>query len=183
MLGADLLIRSIACRYLSVNNEQLDFRTNEYGKPYIYGSNDFHYNLSHSGKWVVCAVDRQPVGIDVEAVAPVDLDIARTFFSPEEVVYIMGRPGAERTGLFYELWTLKESYVKALGCGLSNPLNSFAIKLFGDGKARVKEANPEVFLRQYELDQGYKLAVCSFRAAFPSQINIIDMDWILAYIK
>lgn len=182
-LCGQLLVRAIISKYLNINNTDQHFVLNEYGKPYIYGVENFHYNLSHSGNWVVCAIDQKPVGVDIEKIKPFAPDIARYYFSAEEFLYMSQAPETVKLGLFYELWTFKESYIKALGCGLSKPLNSFTIKLVGDGKARVKDANPKVFFRQYKLNPGYKLATCCFQNEYDELIKIVDLNWIEARLN
>ncbi len=181
VLIGDLLIRSIACRHLKLRNDELDFRTNEYGKPYLVGIDDFHYNLSHSGRWVVCVVDTKPIGIDIEEIVPVEMDIIYNYFSHEEINYLKETSLEKKKEVFYDIWTLKESYIKALGYGLSEELNSFTIEMYGDSKVKVKEAYnySPVFLRKYEIDWEHRLSVCALNDDFPNNINIVDMCWIL----
>ncbi|MGI6549056.1 MAG: 4'-phosphopantetheinyl transferase family protein [Syntrophomonadales bacterium] len=185
VLVGDLLIRSITCRYHNVRNDQLLFENNQYGKPYLKGIENFCFNISHSGRWVACAVDHQPVGIDIEEMAPIELDVARHYFSAEEFAYIANQPESERTATFYDIWTLKESYIKALGWGLSKDLNSFTVKLIPDGKAVLSESpgHCPVYLRQYEIDKEYRLSVCAFNSSFPDRIKTVDIGWILAPIQ
>lgn len=180
-LVGDLLIRAIACRYLNVKNGELIFCVNKYGKPYILGINDFYFNLSHSGKWIVCTIDQEPVGVDVEEIAPIEIDIAHKYFSQEEIDYINAKPENERVSAFYDIWTYKESYIKALGYGLSKDLNTFTIKTIDEDAAFVFDSigNKRVYLRQYKVDKEYRLSVCSLRNDFPQDIQIVDMDWIL----
>lgn len=95
----------------------LDIRTGEHGKPYIL--NAPHFNISHSGGIVMCAVSDKEVGVDVqEEVAPERAEkISRRFFTIEEQA---------ETGRFTELWTKKEAYIKFTGMGLSTSLSSFS---------------------------------------------------------
>lgn len=181
VLMADLLIRAVACRYLSIKNDYLDFRINEYGKPYIYGSNYFYYNLSHSGRWVVCAVNHDQVGIDIEEIVPIELDIAQNYLSKKEITYIVKKPEVERAEAFYVILTLKESYIKAMGYGLSKNLNSFTVKIISKNSATITKlsGNSSAFLRQYKIDEGYRLFLCAFENCFPEQIQLVDIKWIL----
>jgi phosphopantetheinyl transferase len=91
-----------------------------------------HFNISHSGGHVVCAVCDEPVGIDVEVVKPIDMNIANRFFSEDERERIFSGPEDERgrLGLFYDVWTRKESFIKMTGEGLSRPLKAFSV--FGE---------------------------------------------------
>nr|WP_084787523.1 hypothetical protein [Anaerobacillus alkalidiazotrophicus] len=49
------------------------------------GLQSFHFNVSHSGNWVVCATDNQPIGIDIEEIKPIDFQIVYSFFSETEI--------------------------------------------------------------------------------------------------
>jgi len=127
LLG-DLLARYFICQRLGIKNNNLTFGLNEYGKPILLAPSRIDFNIAHSGNWVVCAVDDNPVGIDVEVVKPVDFQIAKNYFSKEEYNNLMDQPPEMRLKYFYSLWTLKESYIKAEGKGFNIPLDSFTIK-------------------------------------------------------
>ncbi|MDR1059826.1 MAG: 4'-phosphopantetheinyl transferase superfamily protein, partial [Clostridiales bacterium] len=88
-----------------------------------------HFNISHSGRHVVCALCDAPVGIDVEIVRPIDMNIANRFFSADERGRLFSEPadGHGRLELFYSIWTRKESFIKMTGEGLSRPLGSFSV--------------------------------------------------------
>jgi 4'-phosphopantetheinyl transferase len=82
LLG-ELCVRIEASKRLQRPAQQLTFRTNEYGKPFLLEEPDVHFNVTHSGQWVVCAFDSVEVGIDIEEINPISLDIAQRFFSRE----------------------------------------------------------------------------------------------------
>lgn len=127
LFGA-LLSRYAICKISNYKNDELKFDVNSYNKPFIIKPNNLCFNISHSGKWVVCAVSNNPVGIDVEYIKSIDFDIAKTFFTKEEYINLMNQD-IKTKKYFYLMWTLKESYVKADGRGLSLPLNSFSINI------------------------------------------------------
>ncbi|KPJ64908.1 hypothetical protein AMJ44_11945 [candidate division WOR-1 bacterium DG_54_3] len=160
-LIAETLIRSITRKKLNLKNDAILFEKNDYGKPFLKNRPDFHFSISHAGAWVVCAVSEKEIGIDVEKVAPIDFEIAKKLFSKEEYDELMLREGKERLDYFYSLWTLKESYIKAVGKGLSMPLNDFTISI--KHKKIVLRSNIQdgsYNFRQFEIDKGYKLSVC-----------------------
>lgn len=172
-LAAEALIRVVVCSKLGLKNESIKFDTSSHGKPYLVDHKDFHFNLSHSGDWVVCAVSSKPVGIDVEKIKDMDLSIAKRFFSREEVTDLFLKKDDEKTGYFFDLWTLKESYIKADGRGLSLPLSSFFFKIEKDNIIFTSENEPEnFFFRKYYIEKEYKLAVCSMESKFPDKIHI-----------
>jgi 4'-phosphopantetheinyl transferase len=155
LLG-EMLVRSIIRSKFQVRNEQIAFATGPFGKPYAAGIPSFHFNISHSGRWIVCAVDCEPVGIDIEKIEPVDYEIAKYYFSTEEVRFLMEKEGNERISYFYDLWTMKESYVKHAGMGLSVPISEI-------------EHGP-CFYKQLNVGHDYKMTACSTTEVFPEQM-------------
>ena len=122
------------------------------GKPLIRGRENFCFNLSHAGCWVVIAFGDSEVGVDVEQLrSDTDMEsIARRFFAPEEQAYVL--EGKERLReRFFEIWTGKESYLKYLGTGLKKKLTS----------SSVLNLEPEVRLHHRMLPSGYSLGLCT----------------------
>jgi len=129
------ILRLLLGRYLNVEASELQFVINEYGKPalaYPPHGTHVHFNLSHSGELALYAFayDRQ-VGIDVEYKrSDVDYEaIARVSFSPNEQAVLRSLPDDVKQEAFYNCWTRKEAYIKALGKGLSHPLDQFDVSL------------------------------------------------------
>jgi 4'-phosphopantetheinyl transferase len=131
-----LLARYALSELLKVPPDSLAFTYGERGKPLLRDFPDIHFNISHSGKLVVCAVSSAPVGIDVEAVPSTErgfMKIAGRFFAGEELSYIQARSSqSERAAAFAEIWTKKEAYIKRDGRGLALPLNSFNVLSLSD---------------------------------------------------
>jgi len=123
LLG-DVLARTEICRATGLSNNELEFSTNEFGKPFLINDPCIHFNISHSGHYIACAIADVPVGIDVELIKPIDMKIAERFFAPDEKAYITGNQQAAR---FFKVWTMKESRIKWEGKGLSIPLPSFSV--------------------------------------------------------
>ncbi len=151
-------IRSLAAGLLlekaldDVGVSEREIRTDDNGKPYLANGAVF-FNLSHSGGRVMCAVSDMEVGCDVQKVGEANTKIADRFFDPSERLQINAiADKSERTNMFYRLWTLKESYVKALGTGLKTPLNSFSVT--------AKESVNGYYFKEYNIEDGYKYAVC-----------------------
>lgn len=158
----DLLVRSLLSNKLNLSNKQLRFSTDKYGKPFLLNTNKVHYNISHSGEWVVCGIDYLPLGIDIEEILPINFEIAKRFFTKDEYNDLLCTKESERLKYFYSLWTLKESYLKAKGEGLSLPLNSFSVKINGSTiKLQTQDRFEKWSLRQYNFDSNYKLSLCA----------------------
>lgn len=88
------------------------------GKPYLPQYPNMQFNLSHSERYVMCAVSAKGIGCDIQLIKPYDKRIAQRFFTAGERDYIESRSG-EKEAAFAEIWTRKESLAKATGKGLS----------------------------------------------------------------
>jgi len=101
---------------------------------------DLRFNVSHSEDLAVYAFALgREVGVDVEALRPMadSADIARSAFSAAEHRAFLALSPAERTEGFFNCWTRKEAFIKALGEGLSHPLDTFDVTLEPDQPARI----------------------------------------------
>jgi 4'-phosphopantetheinyl transferase len=109
--------------YLNTPPQQLKFVLGDNKKPYLFSKNGnlLHYNLSHSGDWIVLAIATLQVGTDVEFVDESFKfqDILPDNFSMDEAAYIKQENSTER---FFTLWTRKEAILKATGQGLGEHL-------------------------------------------------------------
>ncbi len=127
-------LRSILGRYLNVPPAAIDFSSGPEGKPEVSTPRDrrIEFSVSHSHGLGLCAVARRRVGVDVECLErrPVDLEeIVRRFFSAAECAAFLELPATERREAFYNGWTRKEAFIKAIGRGLFAALDSFDVSL------------------------------------------------------
>lgn len=121
-LGAwQLLAETLKKRGFSADN----VKVGENGKLFCEGA---HFNISHSGEMVLCAMADAPVGCDIERVTGAHFEIMKRVFSTREREYILEPQDAEdKNRRFFRLWTMKESYLKMTGEGLSLPPRSIEI--------------------------------------------------------
>ena len=136
---------------------------NEFEKPFYKEYPEIHFSLSHSGVMAMCVISDRPVGCDVEKIRERDLDIAKRFFTSEEYDLIKSQKTDElQTKMFFRIWTLKESFVKCIGTGLSTLLNEFSIIPDWHGKITLNQtiSNSEYNFVELNLDDGYKYSVC-----------------------
>ena len=125
MLIGDIIARKAICRRTGLTNKSLVFRLNQYGKPFLENGTDIYFNISHSGNFAVCALNSETVGIDIEIIKKANLKVAKRFFCPDEHEFITKANKINEA--FYKIWTMKESFVKWEGKGLSTPLDSFSV--------------------------------------------------------
>lgn len=125
------VLRDVLSRYLNCSAADIEFAANAYGKPFVTPAGGTHppeFNLSHAGEVILIGVGGgRCIGIDVEKIRPMaDLEsVAESQFGPQERAFLDAARSSRREQAFFRCWTRKEAYVKALGTGLSIPLNSF----------------------------------------------------------
>lgn len=93
----------------------------KFGKPYLPDHPNAHFNISHSGQFVVCAVCNTPIGIDVQEIIPYRPDIAKKVCNNTELVQI--EAAENRSVEFTKIWTRKEAAVKKSGLGIGCDLS------------------------------------------------------------
>ncbi len=168
----ELLLRSIINQNYQIKSELLKLAYTDKKKPYLLSHPGIHFNISHSGEWVVIAFSGNPVGVDVEKVRKVNLNVARRFFSDEEKTRLFNLPEKGQLDYFFDLWTLKESFLKAIGTGLTRPLKSFTVLQSASGFYLENAGDyADVRLSQVAVGKNYKLSVCSFGEALDDRFQ------------
>lgn len=133
-------VRVVLSKYAAIAPQDWCFEQSDHGRPHISrahaGLSDLRFNISHTEGLIAIAVTRHgDVGVDVENAdarqAPID--VARTCFSPAELAALYQEPVTRQSHAFFRYWTLKESYIKARGLGLSLPLDQFSFDLHPEG--------------------------------------------------
>lgn len=181
---AHTALRSILARYLGMQSHAVHFTWADGMKPTLatdMGS-DLRFNLSHSHKLAVCAVGRnREVGVDLEYVYhdfPYEMVVA-SLFSPIEQLILASLPPSQRVAGFYHGWTRKEAFVKALGAGLSLPLDSFDVSLAPGSTPELLGIRADIYprsdwsLRDLDLNGAYTGALAAAGQGWRSR----GMSW------
>ena len=124
------------------------------GKPYFPEYPELHFNISHCRGLAVVLLSDRECGVDAERRRPLREKIVNRVFSPEEQAALTASDDPDM--LFTRLWTLKESYVKAIGIGVSYPLQEVTFALHGD--AVQSNRQDAVFFHMTMED--YAISVC-----------------------
>ncbi|WP_124067751.1 4'-phosphopantetheinyl transferase superfamily protein [Clostridium sp. E02] len=109
--------------------DKIDYGYNKFGKPFLMKYPNIHFNISHSGDWVIIGFSNHIIGVDIERVQKYEKEIANYCFTKIEKDYLYSAGESEYLNRFVEIWTLKESYIKYIGKGLSIDMRSFSIDL------------------------------------------------------
>ncbi len=136
------ILKSLLAGYLSVELHQLTFGYQQAGKPFLSGdlANQIFFNVSHSHEMALYALSHQPnTGIDIEYIRPIiDMEqIAMNNFSVNENAQLQLLPPHMVMEGFFNCWTRKEAYVKAIGSGISHPLQDFDVSLMPGEPVRL----------------------------------------------
>jgi 4'-phosphopantetheinyl transferase len=130
---------------------------NPWGKPCLKNYPNIHYNISHSADLVACVIsDTSTVGIDVEKIREFNSYAANRVCSSEELSRVYSNNDCKRE--FFRYWTLKESYIKAIGKGISHPMKNvnFEVSLNGEVYSNIPNCS---FLLMEDIEE-YITAVC-----------------------
>ena len=173
-LGAGLLINEgLSLFGLSEKDALLSFGEN--GKPYFSSHRNIFFNISHSGNMAACVFSDKEIGLDIEKVDVPDFKVAEKYFTENEKKYIQHHPSPVlRNQAFYKIWTLKESFVKATGKGLSVPFYDFEITVDKNISISQTFTDKKYYFKVFEID-GLIVSVCSENKAC-GNVTVINAD-------
>lgn len=163
-LSVDYLLRYALSEIgIDYSNIKIDFENNN--KPILKNYDGVFFNLSHSEDIAMCTISNDEVGCDVQKMANNSLEIADRFFCNNELDLINRQDTfEEKREMFYRIWTLKESYMKALGLGFELGLSEFEI-YFENGTAKVlsnKDLDTNFYFEEIKLEnRSFKCSICS----------------------
>jgi len=161
------VLRQILSLYLSEKPNIIQFKYGKYGKPFL-PKNILQFNLSHAGEIALIGLTKNhKVGIDVEVInRKVEVErVAQHFFAKGEIDSLMSLPETQRHEAFFNCWTRKEAFIKAIGDGLSFPLDQFEVTLKPDEKAELlatyfnEKERDKWSLFDLKMKEGYKAAL------------------------
>jgi 4'-phosphopantetheinyl transferase len=169
------LARTVLSRYQAVRPQDWVFSAGPRGRPRISSpppAPALEFNIAHSADLVLLGVSSgRALGVDAESLTLRDVDIAGLdrYFAAEERAALLSLPGPARRRRFFELWTLKESYIKARGMGLAIALDTFRFEFPGEHgltlhmSAELDDAPQRWRLWQLAPRPDYLAAVCAAR--------------------
>lgn len=121
MLVGDILVRFALKDKFSIPMSSLNIQLGEFGKPYLPEYPHIHFNISHSGNYVVCAVAEKEVGIDIQTILKYKKRIAERVLSSDKVIETEQSSNPDL--LFTRYWAEREAFLKMVGCGFSGDVN------------------------------------------------------------
>lgn len=153
-LGRKLLRHALKQEY----GRTFDVCVGKRGKPYLKDANGIFFNISHTRGIVVCGLAECRIGVDVERVRRFNEAVVRKACSQREQDYIFsGADERDRAVRFCRIWTLKESYIKAIGKGLAFPMQDITFQI---GEKGICSNIPGWDYEQFPYGEEYMVAVC-----------------------
>lgn len=162
-----LLLRAAAdwCRRTGAAVSDFELARTETGKPHFKYAPQLHFSISHSGDFWLCAMGRQPLGLDVQQRKALDAPkLARRFFHESESNYVISHPED-----FFLVWTAKESYVKFTGTGIAGAFRGFSVVENG----RLRSDVNGITLRHLPFCADYALCLCCQKRG--------EIQWVKAF--
>lgn len=139
---------------------------NEFGKPIT--DNNMHFNISHSGDYVLFALSDREIGCDIEKSREIEPEkLGKIVFCENEMNAI--KKSADKQQCFFDLWTRKESLLKCIGKGFHQ--NSKSVDVSGD-ICRVEDITYHFKMRH---KNGYTISICSSYEDIPERIDYIRL--------
>ena len=162
-LGAGIALDHALETY-GLKEKSVEYEFGEWGKPTLKYQPGIHFSLSHSGDYAICSIGDKPMGNDIELIKEDRLKVADRFFAKEELDWMYAaQDEAEVTERMFRIWTMKESFLKATGKGISLPLNEFAV-LVDEEQSRIRvkhNFNAKFYhMKEYSEIAGYRVAIC-----------------------
>lgn len=151
------ILRMLLSKYINQDYSSIDFNFNEYGKPElpeVINPKNIKFNVSHSENLVLIGfIPNVSLGVDIEYILPNSdlIEIASKYFSSKEIDSLIRFPGEKRTEAFFNCWTRKEAFIKAVGEGLSYPLDKFSVSLNDEFDVEITIENNQQESSQWKL--------------------------------
>ncbi|MDM5357290.1 4'-phosphopantetheinyl transferase superfamily protein [Peribacillus sp. ACCC06369] len=202
-LFGELLAKWFISDILRKPFQNIHFILDKHGKPNLVGGR-IHFNITHSGDWVVVGIHKDPIGVDIEEVKDFNIhEITKSTFSSKEFSYFIKLPKAKQIDIFFKMWTLKESWLKCIGTGFLVSPNTFSI-LNGNNQYSLEIPTEEILklktlgvkitdmsnylFKSYHLSPGYPISVCinnrnEDHLEFPDNIDIIKLTSLINGLK
>ena len=156
----ELLLRHVISNKLGIEKNKLIIDLDDNGKPCLRGDLNLCFNISHSGDYVVCVIDKNPIGIDIEKIGSADFSVAKRVFNKDEYDRIF-EDESQKNDMFFQYWTLKESYSKYTGKGLRLPFSSINFSVNDDSIIMKSNYDDEVYFFSKKYMGNYWISVCA----------------------
>lgn len=168
-LGAGVLLK-LALDESGLGDKMDQIETGAHGKPYLKHA-EFHFSLSHSGHYAICAFSSAPIGADLQQIKETLPKRTTRILSDSEKEYLENLTDIERVQAFYRLWARKESLIKWDGRGLHLPIVQLSFVQDGVLVDTIPFEGKLLYFREYQdLLPQYAICLCNEIGIFSKKI-------------
>lgn len=163
-----VLLKLLIYKHCKIPIKDIIIKKNVYGKPYLANNIEFKFNISHSNELIVIGLDMQnEIGVDVEFIKEINLESYIKILKENEIKEINKRKN--KLSSFYEFWTIKESFFKEEGKGISIIDDNYEINI---KKSSIVYKNKTILFTNLDYLK-YKICVCSSKI---DNLIVIELD-------
>lgn len=180
-IGSEILIQKALFQSFGINKELIITKDSQ-GKPSLLNYPEIHFNLSHSGNYAVCALAGEAVGVDLQKMDRHNLELAKRYFADEEVKWLFDLPFEKQIKGFFDLWAIKESYMKYTGKGFALSMKGFMVRIECEFPEEIRvaifegEKKMDVFLKKYGCPEDYVLWCCTDSNHFEEVLEWVSLE-------
>lgn len=165
------ILEDVMEREFQISYSKSMVEKDKYGKPFLKDFPYIHYNISHCDGFIGCGISNNPIGIDIEKVKAYPNKVLQRAFSLNEKISVEN--ALSKNLKFFQLWTLKESYIKGIGKGLSFPLEKIHFDIQESGG--ITSSQPEAHFKKFEYlieEEQFVVSICTFQ-----EVEIQVIHW------
>lgn len=163
-----VLLKLLIYKYCKIPIKNIIIKKTEYGKPYLENNPKFKFNISHSNEMIIMGINIQnEIGVDIEYLKNVNLENYKKILKENEIKELNKREN--KLNSFYELWTIKESFFKEEGKGISMIDDEYEINL---KKSNIIYKDKTLLFTNLDYFN-YKICVCSSKI---DNIKVIELN-------
>ncbi|MDE5597571.1 MAG: 4'-phosphopantetheinyl transferase superfamily protein, partial [Lachnospiraceae bacterium] len=183
-LGAALSLNA-ALKAYDLEERSMEYDLEKQGKPVFRYYPEIHFSLSHSGDFAICSIGEEEIGNDIERVRSGKERVAERFFAKEELSWIQNTESSEeKDARIFRIWTIKESFLKVTGLGMSLPLKDFVIVIEKNNPISVhQQINDKIYhIKEYTMPEfyhettDYKISICCANPDFSPEIETVTLS-------
>lgn len=174
-LCAEILLR-YGLAQAGVQKQDIRFRYQQSGKPFLEGNHLPYFSISHSGDYVMCAIASEEIGVDVEQCTDIHSGLAKSVMTSAEYAHYLNLRPNMQNQYFFTVWTCKESVVKCIGTGLQTSFPSIEIVTAGKKTQAVKDGKEIYHLWRIPLGGAYCSAVCMKHEKSVPKVIFVDTE-------
>jgi 4'-phosphopantetheinyl transferase len=173
------LLRILIEKYTSINPSDIEYTYNKYKKPFLKQSPELYFNMSHSKEYVSYVFSYNVlVGIDIEFInSDIDINNLLSFIaSPNEIIDFSMLDTQYKLLTFYKVWTMKESFLKALGIGLTYPLTEIETCILPISKFEISKIKQPINNIFHEINKKWTFVPLEFIPGFLGVVSVNEKD-------